>query len=191
MTTRRWLHWASLFLPLVGYLGFIGWAEARRVGAPTVTLAIEGYDPRDPLRGHYLQYRFAFDETHPEAVPIWSRNASCVVEDPQGAARLLFHPRGEHPSRCVRPFPAEFARRPHRFYVQQDRAHALEIAVRNGRAAVRVHLVDDDEVVVDELLIDGQPVGDVQLKSRDEPLPLPAPERPAPANETPVPADAP
>lgn len=189
--TRRWLYWASLALPLAGYFGFIAWAEARRSGAPLVTLAIEGYDPRDPLRGHYLQYRFAFEGTHPETMSSWSRSRSCVVEAEQGTGRLLFHPEGERPSRCLYPFPAEFARQPHRFYVQQDRARALESAVRNGQAAVRVHLIGDDQVAIDELLIAGRPVGEAKLEEVDDPLPPLAPERPVPTNDPPGPGDAP
>ena len=57
---------------------------------------------------------------------------------------------------CEYPIHRGFALEPHRFYVQQDAARAYEAAVRAERGSVRVVLLSNGDVVVEELSIDGK-----------------------------------
>ncbi|MFA7441544.1 MAG: GDYXXLXY domain-containing protein [Sphingomonadaceae bacterium] len=56
---RSWLL-AALALPIVGLLAGIAVNQAQVRDADTWRLPIEGYDPRDLLRGHYINFRYAW-----------------------------------------------------------------------------------------------------------------------------------
>jgi hypothetical protein len=138
----------ALGLPVVGYLLGIGWAEASLRQAPLVELGIEGADPRDLLRGHYVLYRLR----RAHADPGGDYTAACAVADETGRAR---------PPGCGAELPLDFIESTHSFYVQQDRAKALERAVLDGRASIRAAVVSPERVVVRALLVDGRPWQDM------------------------------
>jgi GDYXXLXY protein len=59
---------AVLAVPILALMAS-AWSAARQASTATQwTLPIEGYDPRDPLRGHYIQFRYALGDTVSEAV---------------------------------------------------------------------------------------------------------------------------
>jgi len=49
---------AALTLPVVALGAMVGKAERDLADAGVMRVALRGYDPRDMLRGHYLNYRF-------------------------------------------------------------------------------------------------------------------------------------
>lgn len=55
----------ALLLPLLVILLGIAKAEWHLAHARTWAFDITGYDPRDLLRGHYLQYRLVLHESEP------------------------------------------------------------------------------------------------------------------------------
>ncbi len=46
------------FLPVLGITLFIAHSQYRALTGEVYRVAIEGYDPRDLIHGHYLRYRF-------------------------------------------------------------------------------------------------------------------------------------
>ena len=57
---NRWLQLAVV-LPMIGLLVLVARAEVLLRSGESFRIAIKGYDPRDLLHGHYLQYSFDFD----------------------------------------------------------------------------------------------------------------------------------
>jgi hypothetical protein len=145
-----------LVAPLLGYLALIALAEARRLGAPTLEFAIEGFDPRDLVRGHYLSYRLMVVES--DGGPSSREFIACVRRTSGGRATIEMRPPGLIPSWCSTRLRTDEVLRPHRFYVEQDRGLELEQTVRAGRATVRARLLPGERFVADELLVDGRAV---------------------------------
>lgn len=57
---KKWLLLAALLFPAV-WLGAGIWQQERNVRAASEwRIPIEGYDPRDPLRGRYIQFQYAW-----------------------------------------------------------------------------------------------------------------------------------
>ena len=181
-----WLQSTFLALPLAGYLAAIGLAEARRAGAPRYELAIEGFDPRDLVRGHYLLYRFVSSPavqpsaaaTDPSASPndpslpapvvppsVEWNHLACVTRAEGGRRSILtFAPDAPRPTTCETELPLDFVQAPHRFYVQEDKGAELEPLVRDGRASVVIVLPAGAAPSATELLIDGKPARHVKPK---------------------------
>jgi len=59
---KKWLM--GLFLiPYVSLLAWTGWLYAQQTTGQEITVVIRGYDPRDLLSGHYIQYTIDWDKT--------------------------------------------------------------------------------------------------------------------------------
>ncbi|MEH6661465.1 MAG: GDYXXLXY domain-containing protein [Parasphingorhabdus sp.] len=70
----------ALLLPLIG-LGLIWWIADRESQQGTEwDVPIAGYDPRDLLRGHYVQFRYDWPAVGQEDIPLWSasRKSLCI-----------------------------------------------------------------------------------------------------------------
>ncbi len=68
---RRFLLPLALLLPLIG-LALI-WLQAERVShqGSEWDVPIAGYDPRDLLRGHYVQFRYDWPGVAENDIPTW------------------------------------------------------------------------------------------------------------------------
>ena len=62
MTNSRSFKLVALVLPILGFMGHIGISDYKRQQGEPLTLSITGYDPRDLLRGRYLQFQYVRDE---------------------------------------------------------------------------------------------------------------------------------
>jgi hypothetical protein len=61
MSGRTWLLLAALALPIV-WLGASALVQERALGAAREwRIPIEGYDPRDPLRGQYVRFSYGWN----------------------------------------------------------------------------------------------------------------------------------
>ncbi len=154
----------AVLLPMLGYLGSIGFAEAKRWGAPTIQVAIEGYDPRDLVRGHYLNYQIALDPNAvsigegPEQKSRYSFRRACATSSKGGLSGVVLF-NEETPTNCTAALPVDFIQEQHRFFIQQDQAAEIERAVQEERATVVLRLISERSVTADQLLIDGKVFG--------------------------------
>lgn len=71
----------ALALPLAVLALMVAEAERARADAGIIRVAIRGYDPRDPLRGHYLRYQFDWNAETPF---IGEVRRLCVISAPAG-----------------------------------------------------------------------------------------------------------
>lgn len=151
-------------LPVVGIMALVVRAELRGQGDEWRVRA-GGYDPRDPISGHYLLYSYQWS---------WSGTATC--DEPP------MHFRGEKPRCCVclhrgasgmtdpeakRVDCAEVsaceawlepasATAPQKFFVPEEYAPKLEQMLRNRTAHIGL-VARDGHAVVKELYLDGKP----------------------------------
>ncbi len=100
---RRWLS-LLLLPPLLGPLLLLAYQLQIESQAERWVVPIAGFDPRDPLRGHYLRFRYEWlwqtpDATLAEPIPgclCLSRHAAWTAAVPLAAAR---------PTPCEDPAP--------------------------------------------------------------------------------------
>ena len=162
--SRRYLL-VAVTLPLLAVAFGIVRAELFLRGAHDFVFEIAGYDPRDLLRGHYLQFRLQVDplpdreacddatgdcclcltRTGPDAVPHAER-ASCAT------ARTS----------CDAALHTRYLNEPQRFYVPEAAAAELEQRLRDAmqRRGAQVVLATDreGEAQIRELRIDGEAI---------------------------------
>ncbi|MDP3908448.1 GDYXXLXY domain-containing protein [Novosphingobium sp.] len=58
MTRTGLLRSLLLALPLAGLAGLWGWSDHQSRQGTDWDIPVQGYDPRDLLRGHYVQFRY-------------------------------------------------------------------------------------------------------------------------------------
>jgi hypothetical protein len=155
----------ALVLPLLAIgLGIVR-AELFRGRARDFVFEIEGYDPRDLLRGHYLQFRLrveplsvreACDERSAECCLCLTRSAPDAVPYVERASCATAR------ASCDGALHVRFLNEPQRYYVPEQRARSFEKRLISAMAHRRAHAVlaidADGQANVRELRIDGQPI---------------------------------
>lgn len=155
---------------LLGLVAMIGRAEFVQQTRPRWRFDVEGYDPRDILRGRYLNLRYDFVRRGPD---------TCGVATPQGpfADRLDYgcclclhrtDPDGVNPE--VRQTSCEEAQRtcdgwirsedmqpPIEYFIPEERAPQLEAALQDRNAAIELVVDPDGHPALVELYLDGLP----------------------------------
>jgi hypothetical protein len=169
----RWLQVAVL-VPMLGLLLLVARAEVLLRSSQSFRVAISGYDPRDLLHGHYLEYAFDFD-WHGEStcgrlaagVPL-ELDASCCVcltsnvdADTQAQARQIGC---EQVSACDGWLQSSALAPPLRYFVPERHASELEEALRVRQEARRGHQATltvtcgpGGQPAIGELSFDGKP----------------------------------
>src|SRR5690349_20108829 len=66
----------ALLLPILALAVWVGLLQFRIISGQEVRLKITGYDPRDLLSGHYMQFRLDFGSVNP--CPEVKNGLSCV-----------------------------------------------------------------------------------------------------------------
>ncbi len=166
---------AFLAIPFFAMLVMIG-MNMRNISYQEYRIAIEGYDPRDLLKGHYLIFRYKWPADVEKKT---AYECACLAGDPLvpvvtfGAcpqaktapadcrAFIRLAESGDHSQ------PYESARR---FFIPEAHAGRLENMLRSGKHDFAVGVVPQDNGMVQlkELYIDGVPL--------DEFLKMPAAE---------------
>jgi hypothetical protein len=144
--TRRPLALAALTLPTLLVAAYAGWLGVTRESQPALRIAITGYDPRDLLRGHYLEFRLDLPEADELA-------CACLLPVDHDALRpAAVRSQCTPPPRDCR-HPIAAPRQPFRYYAAEERALALqdELARNPGSASVLVHFHGDGTVSFSEV----------------------------------------
>ena len=167
---NRWLQLAVV-LPVVGLLVLIARAEVLLRSGASFRVAIEGYDPRDLLRGHYLQYRFKFDWYGESTcggvergIPLDLDPGCCVCFSSEVDANTLAQARQvacSDVAGCDGWLSSSALRPPFRYFVPERQAANLEEALRGRHAALNVTCGPGGEPAIGDLYLDGRPWRDV------------------------------
>lgn len=153
---RSLLHLTALALPLLG-LGAM-WLQADRLSRQGTEwdVPIRGYDPRNLLQGHYVQFQYDWPGPEAESGRAWTR--LCLEGQPPTLVRatpIIDERPGNGKSGCRYPVgrdKAGFGRSPDTFggrlYASQQAALAIqkELADPKQQGMVRIRLRPDGHI---------------------------------------------
>lgn len=137
---RNALRAAVLLLPILGLA--LAWGIAHRRGQQGTDwdVPVQGYDPRDLLRGHYLMFQYDWPGLVEDDVP-GPGAVLCLEGAPPRITVSRVQRGGEACARPVRAAPGDTLLAG-RLYIPQERAPALEAQLRDPalRGIVRLRV---------------------------------------------------
>lgn len=150
---NQWKAVLAALLPLVGLAVGIARNEIALASATEWVVPITGYDPRDPLRGHYINFRYVW---RVEGDRQLCRDGGCLIclEKYEGevVARIVARTKDAACPNRVDPqasnISPDFASR---IFVSEGAAPELEKALRDGPMAV-VALLRSDGILMNKRL---------------------------------------
>lgn len=93
---RRLIHMIALVLPLAGLAGLWASTEQWHKQGTDWLVPVEGYDPRDLLRGHYVQFQYVWPGADQPAIaatsdaqPISYPHGACVAGTAPAITRVV------------------------------------------------------------------------------------------------------
>lgn len=141
----------ALAIPCFALFSMAVYHQVLIMTAPEHEFEIEGYDPRDLLSGHYLQFKIKY----PTKIECNRPTDAAMCVSP--AVRLITDNNFKDCQQWINGTCnyGVFSDSLTRFYVPAERAAILEAAVQKGRATVKVAVTQGNAVIKD-LLIDGK-----------------------------------
>lgn len=138
LTAKAWLVLSVLIIPTIILLGLAGWTSHVIQQESSVTLPITGYDPRDPVYGHYFQFRIDTQRADFKKLPA----------DVQNIANLNW--------------------KSYRFYVDEQDGPWLDAYFREHASEFTVTAkIHNQTLHIQDLLIQGRPYRDVMREKPD------------------------
>lgn len=159
---------AALIVPIIGLGALWGLSEHESRQGTFWEVPIAGYDPRDLLRGHFVEFTYDWPGLNGAEVP----DRICLSKGADGLARAALID-GDIAA-CEFPAEAEImsvygnnSLVSGRFYVGQDRALQIErtMADRDQRAIVKIRLGENKRIT--PLDITFRPLSESELQERD------------------------
>jgi hypothetical protein len=156
----------AVALPLLAIV--LGIVRAERFLARTrdFVFEIQPYDPRDLLRGHYLQFTLRVEPLPQREPCVDEPSGTCCLcltrAEPGQVSRVERATCDTARGECDAFLPLDVLVRPYRYYVPEEHAKDLEQRMRDamghqgGRAVVAVDA--EGAAQVRELQIDGEPI---------------------------------
>jgi uncharacterized membrane-anchored protein len=163
------IHLCAVFFPVLGLLSWCLSLQLKASFGREVRLRIEGYDPRDLLSGHYLQFRLSL--TRSLNCPNTSNSASkarvmCACLTPSTSESSLFEgvdirSCSEAKKTCVVFLQgtcqgASFSSELDRYYIPETYSQVLSVLPEG--ASVSVALDSEGEGVITKMFVGGQTV---------------------------------
>ena len=168
---RRSFVAAALALPLVVLALGIVRSERHLQENRRWKFEITGHDPRDLLRGHYVQFRLQLDESLPrlhedaEACDDTTGDRCCfclAADNPDDVARVQRTTCGLARERCQGALPVRYLNQLQRYYISEERAEEITKLVQQAALEHRAHLVaaidESGKPQIEALLVDGIPI---------------------------------
>ena len=167
---RRWAILA-LALPLLVYLLAVVMAERHIAIGETYRFAIEGYDPRDLLRGRYLRFQVDYDWANergscsPEAISPHEECCYCLTKTDSLIPKVSHTTCEKARTQCDGVLRQTSADDLNRFYIPEQKAKVAEGLMRKaateGHAHILVSITQDGEAQIIDLQIDGNPLNEL------------------------------
>jgi hypothetical protein len=147
---RRLAPIAALALPLAGLALLWGWSDWRSRQGTTWEVPVEGYDPRDLLRGHYVMYRYRWPalEGDVDNLTFGYAPSLCLEGQAPQIARVRTDQTGTCANR-VRPEQGTGSLAGGRYYLPQTAAGGIERRLMDPdqQAILRFRLRNDGLIV--------------------------------------------
>ena len=161
--SRKWLV-VAVALPLVVLVVGIVRSEQHLASARRWQFAITCYDPRDHLRGHYLQYRLQLDEQPALETcedDYSDRCCLCLHETEKGKPPVVRRASCRLAAeRCDGRLQTRYLSELSRYYIPEARARELERTLQDaaqaGNARLVVAITESGKPQIDALLVAGQ-----------------------------------
>ncbi len=166
-SAQRWML-VGVSICVLGVLVLVGRAEYVQQTRPHWQFAVKGYDPRDVLRGQYLNLSYVFrhsgadtcGELEPEAP--WEAVASncclCLTRtDSRGIDPHVRQVTCDEARSCDGWIRAEAMLPPIQYFVPEDRALDLERALQTHDAAIELVVDENGLPALVELHLGGRP----------------------------------
>lgn len=157
----------AVILPMLGLLVLVARAEVLLRSGESFRIAIRGYDPRDLLRGHYLQYSFDFEWRGESTcgplsggLPTGLDPSCCVCLTSDVDSNTLAEARQvacEQVDSCDGWLNSASLAPPLRYFVPERQASELEEALRGRSASLSVTCGPGGEPAIGELYLDAHP----------------------------------
>jgi uncharacterized membrane-anchored protein len=161
----RWLLVAALLLPLVTIVAGIVSAERHLARSSEWVFEIDGYDPRDLLRGRYVEFRLNLREESATGACIGpATEACCYCLERRGTAipPRVTRTTCSDAASCDGRLRVDKANKTHRYYVPEQRARQIEMqlieAAQTGDAHVVLAIDARGTPQIVELRLGGVPV---------------------------------
>ena len=153
---------AALVLPVAGLAALWGWSDLQSRQGTDWLVPIEGYDPRDLLRGHYIEYSYAWPGIAEDQLHMSGR--FCIRGSAPEIEELIVAEPGtacDHPVRAdYDGVYGEFGLQRGRLYVPQTQASELQDKLRdpNLRGFVLIRQRADGNITPRELRFEPQEI---------------------------------
>lgn len=149
----------TLVIPIFALIGLTAYKKYILSFGREFELPISGYDPRDLLAGHYLQYQIDYGMGGLCASGV-DNEQTFVCLDPR---EFLY----TKPSNCRALIEGtctygRFVAGIEKFFVPEEKAIELEQMIRDKPASIILSVTENGRVLVKELLIDGKPWNHIQ-----------------------------
>jgi hypothetical protein len=182
---RTWLRAdvLAILVPLVGIGVMVARAEQAASAGPLWRIEIAGFDPRDLLHGHYLQYRYEFQRSGAPSTcgPTTADFSDDIPLDPACCLCLeraddFLQPPWVHQVSCEEALACDGLLRsdlvtpPLRWFAPEDRALDLEQALRVHQPTILLRTSPEGHPALVDLHLDGRPWRDV-VGTRGSPTP--------------------
>lgn len=152
--------WVAVALPVLAIGIGIVRAELTFTRTREFMFEIAGYDPRDLLRGHYLQFRLQLDAATVREPCTADSCCLCLTEQPGSKTPRIERATCETARSCDAWLDQDLASRAFRFYIPDVRARELERklldAVQRKAAHARMSVDGKGVAHVRELYVDGE-----------------------------------
>lgn len=121
---------AALALPLAGLAGLWAWTDSWTREGTDWDVPVQGYDPRDLLRGHYIQFQYDWPGESVTDDNRWWLGSFCIEGTAPNIERIVVRDDVESCAHFAKPEAASIyggqGLRRGRLYVPQTRARELE-----------------------------------------------------------------
>jgi uncharacterized membrane-anchored protein len=176
----------AVVLPLVALVLGIVRSEQRLAEGRRWSFEVTGYDPRDLLRGHYIQYRLVLEDTD---LPVLGAGDGSSCDDETGDfCCLCLLADVENDKTYVERTACQLARTEcegmlqlrylgelERYYIAEERAEELtaifQDAARDNRARLIVAIDAEGKPQIDTLLVNDMPVEQARPAVREPTAP--------------------
>ncbi|WP_435416694.1 GDYXXLXY domain-containing protein [Parerythrobacter aurantius] len=132
---KRGATLAALALPLAGLAGLWAWTESWTREGTDWEVPVQGYDPRDLLRGHYIQFEYDWPGETVTDENRWFLGAFCIEGKAPTIERIVVRDDVGGCAHFAKAEPASIyggeGLRRGRLYVPQTRAGELEQKLAN------------------------------------------------------------
>ncbi|HPQ97225.1 MAG TPA: GDYXXLXY domain-containing protein, partial [Thiolinea sp.] len=147
-----------ILLPIVLLTGEVWVSHQKKYYGETLILPIQGFDPRDLLKGHYLRFRIDYGLSDSNGCPASDISASLCL-----APEVRVYAEDELPASCRRFIHGscngseQFLTGLERFYVPEADASELESLLRQPNTGeLAISLSSQGEARIRDLLINGR-----------------------------------